>query len=151
MKLKSIYTNNWFIILMVPAVIISMSILLTMTEMPSSQYLQAIAWGLGLVLLALAVNIDNRSAMPLLVLGAALPILALVSLLVPVALLPISGFLAIGWIPLSKYQINWLTVQSNPGKQADSAQILHLQEENLNRNSQSEVGSQAEFLSKLAG
>lgn len=113
MKYKVIESKLWFYIAVLPAITIAASLLLWLIDMPASQYVHAVVWGVGLVLVAVAVNIDNRSALALLVLGLVLPVLTLVSYFAQVMLAPVTVLLAVSWVLLGHWQIQRFKLEEN--------------------------------------
>ncbi len=123
MKNVKLQINVWSYVLLLPLVTIAISLILTHAEMPAIQFVHATVWGVGLVLLAAAVNLDNRSAPPLVVLGLVLPTLALVNLFAQPLLIPLTTILVAGWIVFAIWQVK----QSNSNSRSAAARVVPLE------------------------
>ncbi len=117
MKNVQLKNNIWAYALLLPLVTITVSLILSNTQMPAIQFVQATVWGLGLILLALAVNIDNRSALPLVVLGLILPTLAVVNLFAQAVLMPLTIIVAISLLGFAIWQ-GWRKGEKNRSRSA---------------------------------
>ncbi len=98
MKINIYKLNSWLVLGLTPLITVVAASVLAVTEYSAIGYIQAVFWGVGLIALAVAVNMGNKSALPYLAVGLTLPVLALASAYAPASLVWVVGVSVGAWL-----------------------------------------------------